>query len=277
MNANNILSADILDIIFENKNKSYGAYELRKTYNKRLVLALGGTMAFCLLFFLSMAFGSRKKGTVELPPTIEVTLANEPNKKEPDPVKPQPVPQQQVVQQTVRVTVPRIVPNDQVKPEDQMKTVDEMDNVKIDVVDREGIKGDLVGSAIPEPKGTGIGTAEVKKEEDYTTEFKTVQIQAKFPGGDAEWRKFLERNLNSSTPVDNGAPSGKYTVIVSFLVDKDGNISEVKAENDPGYGTATEAVRVIKKGPKWIPAVQNGRNVIYRQKQGITFRVDEGE
>jgi protein TonB len=58
-------------------------------------------------------------------------------------------------------------------------------------------------------------------------------------------------------------------------VDKSGNISEVQALNDPGYGTSQEAVRVIKKGPPWTPAVQNGRNVIYRQKQSITFQVSE--
>ena len=84
------------------------------------------------------------------------------------------------------------------------------------------------------------------------------------------------QDLRADVPVENGAPPGRLTVVVSFLVDKDGNISEVKAENDPGYGTADEAVRVIKRGPKWIPAVQNGRNVIYRQKQSVTFEVSEG-
>ena len=69
--------------------------------------------------------------------------------------------------------------------------------------------------------------------------------------------------------------SGYDTVTVSFLVDKNGNISQVQALNDPGYGCAQEAVRVIQKGPKWTPAIQNGRNVIYRQKQSITFQVSE--
>jgi protein TonB len=74
----------------------------------------------------------------------------------------------------------------------------------------------------------------------------------------------------------NGAPpASQLTVVVSFVVDKEGNVSEVKAENNPGYGTAEEAVRVIKKGPKWIPAVQNNRNVMYRQRQSITFLVSE--
>jgi len=83
------------------------------------------------------------------------------------------------------------------------------------------------------------------------------------------------KNLNSDLPVQNGAPTGVYTVIVSFIVDKTGMISEVKAENDPGYGTKEEAIRAIKKGPNWIPAEQNGRAVIYRQKQSISFKVSE--
>jgi protein TonB len=59
--------------------------------------------------------------------------------------------------------------------------------------------------------------------------------------------------------------------VVSFIVDKSGVISDVKAENDPGYGTVAEAIKVIRKGPNWMPAEQNGNKVIYRQKQNITF------
>jgi protein TonB len=81
--------------------------------------------------------------------------------------------------------------------------------------------------------------------------------------------------LNRDLPVENGAPTGKYSVVVSFIVSKDGSISEVKAENDPGYGTKEEAERVIQRGPKWKPAVQNGRSVIYRQRQSIVFMVSE--
>lgn len=99
--------------------------------------------------------------------------------------------------------------------------------------------------------------------------------EAKFPGGLQEWRRFLSRNLNVNTPVDFGAPAGIFTVRVSFLVDKEGNVSDVRAENNPGYGTAEEAVRVIKKGPKWEPAIQYNKKVIYRQVQPISFRVEE--
>jgi protein TonB len=102
-----------------------------------------------------------------------------------------------------------------------------------------------------------------------------VQIPAEFPGGLPAWTNYLRSHLNSGLPVENGAPPGKYTVYVTFIVDKNGVISDVAAENDPGYGTKDEAIRVIKRGPNWKPAVQNGRNVIYRHKQGITFVVQD--
>ena len=102
-----------------------------------------------------------------------------------------------------------------------------------------------------------------------------VQIPAEFPGGLLGWTKFLEQNLYRDVPIKNKAPVGKYTVVVSFIVDKNGFISDVQAENDPGYGTKEEAVRVIKNGPSWKAAIQNGRNVTYRHKQSITFVVSE--
>jgi len=125
-----------------------------------------------------------------------------------------------------------------------------------------------------ESKGTGVVTAP-KPEEDYDKIYTIVEIPAEFPGGVTAWTKYLERNLNRDLPVQNGAPYGKYVVTLSFLVDKTGVISDVRAENDPGYGTKEEAIRVIKKGPNWKPAVQNGRNVNYRHIQNIIFVVAE--
>jgi hypothetical protein len=100
-----------------------------------------------------------------------------------------------------------------------------------------------------------------------------VQIPAEFPGGQKGWINYLEKSVDTDLPVRKGAPVGKYSVVVSFIVDKEGIITDIKAENDPGYGTKEEAIRVIKNGPKWVPATQNGRNVIYRQRQAIVFLV----
>ena len=126
----------------------------------------------------------------------------------------------------------------------------------------------------PIEKSTGVSKAHLVSEE-IDSLFTAVQISAQFNGGPEAWRKYLERNLNSNLPNENGAPIGSYSVTVSFVVDKSGAINDVKAENDPGYGTKDEAIRVIKKGPNWKPAIQNGREVTYRHKQSITFRVSE--
>ena len=112
-----------------------------------------------------------------------------------------------------------------------------------------------------------------EKKEDENRIFEKVEIEAKFPGGEGAWKKYLERNLNPNAPVDNGAPEGTYTVYVQFVVSKDGSISDVKALTNHGYGMEAEAIKVIKKGPAWVPAVQNGRSVNAYRKQPITFQV----
>jgi GldM C-terminal domain/Gram-negative bacterial TonB protein C-terminal len=101
--------------------------------------------------------------------------------------------------------------------------------------------------------------------------FEKVEIEASFSGGEIGWRKFLEQKLNANVPVDNGAPSGRYTVIVQFVVDRQGNIRDVKALTKHGYGMEAEVMRIIRIGPKWVPAIQDGRSVNAYRKQPVTF------
>lgn len=280
MEANKILNADILDIIFEGKNKEYGAYELRKTYSKRLITAILAMLAVCLLLFAAVIFGkTTKKDTAQIivqDVQLEDVKQKEEEEKKPEPPPPPPPPRAEPPKvEITKFTPPKIVKDEEVKQEDKIQEVEKLEDTRIGTINQEGMKDPNIVAPPVEASGTGTVAAPAAPKEDYDKEFKTVQIQAKFPGGDQEWRRYLERSLNRDLPVENGAPPGNYTVVVSFLVDKDGSISEVKAENSPGYGTAEEAVRVIRKGPKWIPAVQNGRNVIYRQRQSITFQVAE--
>ena len=105
--------------------------------------------------------------------------------------------------------------------------------------------------------------------------FEKVEIEASFPGGDEKWRNYIERNANGQVATENGAPVGIYTVIVQFVVDKEGNISDVRALTKHGYGMEAEVIRIIQKGPKWNPAIQLGRNVKAYRKQPVTFQVSE--
>lgn len=279
MEANKILSADILDLVFEGRNKDYGAYELRKTYNRRITRALIITATlFILIFlaaFLSNKINANRDKAVDVK-EVELTAIKEEEQPKPEPPPPPPPPKTEPppkVEMT-KFTPPQIVKDEEVKKEDIPPEVEKLEDTKIDVVSQEGIKD--VGIATPVVDEGKAVVAAPKDETDYEQTFTKVEVEASFKGGEGAWRKYLERNLNASAPVDNGAAPGSYTVVVQFIVDKEGNISDVKALSNHGYGMEDEAVRVIKRGPKWEPAIQNGRQVKAYRKQPITFVVSEG-
>jgi len=274
MEINKILSADVLDIIFDGKNKSYGAYDLRKSYSKRITYAIIATVAICasilLITFLSTLINDNSKKNAIVVQDVILEDVKKDEKKPEVPPPPPPPKQEPPKVEITKFTPPKIVKDEEVK--EPPPEVAKLEETKIGTINQEGTKDEGVVAPPVESKGTGTVEAP-KQEEDYNQVFKSVQIEAEFPGGKSAWAKFLERNLNSALPSENGAPSGKYSVIVSFLVDKSGNISDVDAENDPGYKTKEEAIRVLKKGPSWKPAIQNGRQVAYRMRQTITFVV----
>ena len=271
MEANKILSADILDLVFEDRNKDYGAYDLRKTYNKRIIMALVITAYIALLALLGSVLASTLKPKDDNKPVIkEVTiqdLKQEEEKPEPPPPPPPKPPDPPKIEMT-KFTPPKIVKDEEVQ--EPPPVVEELKETKIDVTTQEGIKDE--GIIAPAVIDEGKGIVEEKKEDENKI-FEKVEIEASFKGGESAWRKYLERNLNPSAPVDNGAPEGLYTVYVQFVVSKDGSISDVRALTKHGYGMEEEAVRVIKKGPAWTPAIQNGRSVNAYRKQPITFQV----
>ena len=105
--------------------------------------------------------------------------------------------------------------------------------------------------------------------------FEKIEVEAFYPGGIPGWRKYLEKNLKAEVPSDNGAPEGKYTVMVQFIIKKDGSISDVKPITKNGYGTEEEVVRLIKASGNWNPGTQNGRPVNSYHKQPVTFVIDD--
>jgi protein TonB len=272
MEANKILSADVLYLIFEDRNKDYGAYQLRKTYNRRILRALLITASVAVLALLGSFLASKFNSTGNKPEIREVTIADlKPEEEKPEPPPPPPPkPPDPPKIEMAKFTPPKIVKDEEVQePPPEQK---ELEDVKIDVKAQEGIKDE--GLAAPVEIDEGKKIIEEKKEDDNHI-FEKVEIEASFKGGESAWKKYLERNLNPSVGPDNGAPTGTYTVYVQFVVSKDGSISDVRALTNHGYGMEAEAIRVIKKGPAWIPAVQNGRSVNAYRKQPITFQVTD--
>jgi len=105
--------------------------------------------------------------------------------------------------------------------------------------------------------------------------FNKVEREAEFPGGISAWTDYLMKNLRADVPAKKGAPAGSYTVIVKFIVARDGNIFEVMAETSHGYGMENEVIRIIKKGPRWNPALVNGKPVSAYRRQPVTFVLEE--
>ncbi|MFN2457758.1 MAG: energy transducer TonB, partial [Chitinophagaceae bacterium] len=259
MEANKILSSDLLDLLFEDRNKDYGAYELRKNYNNRVAksLLITGviTAAIFVYGYIARSLAPANAANLYADSVILRNIPPEEQKKvEPPPLR---VKQEFAKLQTKQFTPIKIVKDADVKREDIPPEIDKLQESKIDVVSKDGIKDEGIATPVVD---NGKGIIEIPKEETDEP-FVKIEEEASFPGGIAAWKKYLERNLNASAPVENGANPGSYTVMVQFIVSKDGSISDVKSLTSHGYGMEEEAVRVIRKGPKWIPAIQNGRNV----------------
>jgi protein TonB len=110
---------------------------------------------------------------------------------------------------------------------------------------------------------------------DENAIFAKAEIEPKFPGGDEAWRKYLLKNVNTGIPSKKGAPAGVYFVIVRFIVSKDGQVLNINPLTKVGYAMEEEAVRIIKNGPNWIPALQNGKKVNAFTKQSLTFVISK--
>ena len=273
MEANKILSADVLDILFEKRNKDYGAYQLRKTYRKRITKALLFTLTVAMLGLLgSFLVNKANAGTSKAKKTemslIDLKPDDEKKIEPPPPLPPVDPPRVEMKQ----FTPPVIKKDEEVKQEEKPPEQQDLEKVKIDVQNQDGVN-DETPTVTDIDDGKGI--VEQQKEDDDTHYFEKVEIEASFPGGFAQWKKFLEKNLRGDVASENGAPAGSYTVLVRFGVDKEGNISNVKALTSIGYGLEEEAVRVIMKGPKWNPGNQNGRPVNSYHTQPIAFLVTD--
>jgi periplasmic protein TonB len=274
MDVNKILNADFLDILFDGRNKEYGAYELRRSYNKRLTIAIVAMIAIALMIFLgsviSKEAAKNKKAQVEVQ-DVKLEEVKEQKNEPPPPPPPPKLPEPPKVE-IAKFTPPKIVKDEEVKEDEKPPEVEKIEEAKIGTINQEGTKDEGIVAPPVEAKGTGDVVAPKVVEEDYDKVFTKVENPAEFPGGQDAWRRYLERNLQYPDAAQENGTQG--VVRVQFVVDREGNISEVQSLNDPGDGLAEEAVRIIKKGPKWKAAEQNGRKVIYRHIQAITFRLE---
>ena len=273
MESNKILGADILDIIFEGRNKDYGAYQLRKTYNKRLAISLAimaGIILFIFLAYLaSSAMGDDDSAKKVIVQDVQLQEVKQEEKKEPPPPPP-PKPEPPKVEIT-KFTPPKIVKDEEVKEEEKPPEVEKLEETKIGTINQEGEKDQGIVAPPVSDEGKGVIEAPKKDETDYDKTFTKVEIESEYPGGASAWQRYLNKNLRYPQDAIDNEIQG--TVVVQFIVDKAGVVSEVEAISGPNE-LRDEAVRVIKKSGQWTPAVQNGRQVKSYKKQPIVFRLE---
>lgn len=272
MEISKILTADILDIVFEGKNKEYGAYELRKSYAGRLRLAITVTGSIVLLCVAGFLFAGENKlittTIFEIPETGLTKIEDKPV--EPPVVPPPPVKQPEVMERR-NVTIV-VVPDPMVPPDEPIPLNEDLEKAKISLVNKAGEDFDNIPAPIAESAGKGI--IEPPKRENPDSVFIKVEIQSRYPGGEEAWRRFLIKNLSNNYPEEAIEKGIQGKVVVKFIVDKEGNVSDVHVVEGPKE-LHELAIKVIKKSGKWEPAQQNGKIVNSFKNQPIIFALGE--
>lgn len=250
------------DIVFEKRNKDYGAYINRKNYSKYVLIALGITVVVLILVLAAPAIAALIKSArgPEEPKLKEMTVSLD----QPPPITPQPPPPDVRIPPPVKTIIkflPPKVTEKEVVEEEEMPTIEEIEENETGAVAVEGT-GDIV---FEEPVVEAAG-----EEEDKI--FYAVEQQAEFPGGVAAMMKFLQKNIKYPASAKRMGIEGK--VFVKFIVDKEGGISAIEIMKGMNADLDKEAIRVIKMMPPWKPGKQNGRAVKSQFVLPVYFKLD---
>jgi protein TonB len=197
-------------------------------------------------------------------------VKQEEKKNEPPPPPPPPKPEPPKVEMA-KFTPPKIVKDEEVKEDEKPPEVEKLEDTKIGSINQEGIKDEGIVAPPVSDEGKGVVEAPKKEEEDWDKTFTKVEIESEYPGGTSAWARYLNKTLQYPQDAIDNEVQGQ--VVVQFIVDKEGNVSDVQAVSGPDE-LKKEAERVIKKSGKWTPAEQNGRKVKSYKKQPITFRLE---
>ncbi len=257
-----IFKKEWLDVVFEGRNKSYGAYELRKLSPKATNIGLVSASILFVVLLLSptiariLGFGSGDSGPVERILETEVVLSEPPpvNEEEPPPPPPVEPPPPRVDQ--VRMPEPKVVPAEQVQDEEP-PTVEQL---KLADPGSKTIEGDPNAEIrIDLPVGEGKIDAEVTETGGADKIFESVEIAPEPPGGMKAFMEWVSRNYQYPQAALEAGVNGQ--VQISFVVERDGSLTDLRVVRDLKYNTGDAAVKMLQKAPKWSPGIQNGRPV----------------
>lgn len=258
-----------LEVVFDQKNKSYGAYALRRQSSSNTTKALFISGTLFILLFLSPKIVNLIKGTetIEVIPdktTIVVVQSPPPvNPEIPPPAAIEPPPAKQ---SQIAFRPPIVVEDNQVIDIDPVQIKDLIDATP----GQKSVIGDPDGAIVIEgPVGKGPQGAVAAEDHTVYDVFEPLEAQPTFPGGMDRFYKYLAKAIRYPAMAQDNNIQGK--VFLSFIIEKNGSLTDIKIERKLGYGTDEEAIRVLKSSPRWIPGIQNGKLVRVKYNIPISF------
>ena len=270
-----------VDMVFAGKNKEYGAYQLRKGTSGRnikslliLVIAAALVGGFLAWKVIEQKQAEEQQAYMEAMELAKLQQQAKKEEKKKEPVKPKVEMKKEipVARETQKFTAPVIKKDELVKEENQVKQMDKLDDkVAVGTENKEGVKDRTVEAVRSEIAVAAPPPPPAPKPEVATKVFDVVEEMPSFPGGNGALMSYLNGNTKYPVVAQENGVQGK--VIISFVVERDGSISDVKVARSVDPSLDREAQRVVKSMPKWTPGKQNGQTVRVKYTVPVVFRL----
>lgn len=270
-----------VEMVFAGKNKEYGAYQLRKGTSGRNIKALlilviaaalvGGFLAWKVI---EQKQAEEQQAYMEAMELAKLQQQAKKEEKKKEPVKPKIEPKKEipVARETQKFTAPVIKKDELVKEENQVKQMDKLDEkVAVGTENKEGTKDRLAEAVRSDIAVAAPPPPPAPKPEVSNKVFDVVEEMPHFPGGAAALQAFLSSNTKYPVVAQENGVQGR--VIVSFVVERDGSITDVKVVRSVDPSLDREASRVVRSMPRWSPGKQNGSAVRVKYTVPVVFRL----
>lgn len=270
-----------VEMVFAGKNKEYGAYQLRKGTSGRNIKALliliiaaalvGGFLAWKVI---EQKQAEEQQAYMEAMELAKLQQQAKKEEKKKEPVKPKIEPKKEipVARETQKFTAPVIKKDELVKEENQVKQMDKLDEkVAVGTENKEGTKDRLAEAVRSDIAVAAPPPPPAPKPEVSNKVFDVVEEMPHFPGGAAALQAFLSSNTKYPVVAQENGVQGR--VIVSFVVERDGSITDVRVVRSVDPSLDREASRVVRSMPRWSPGKQNGSAVRVKYTVPVVFRL----
>lgn len=271
-----LISGEWTDIVFTGRNQSYGAYKLRKGTGKRNVISIIAVIALAVLCQIGLtikkAADAEAARRAAMTQAVELSQLEQPKKKaemKQKQIKVEPERVVERVKSSIKFTAPVIKKDSEVKPEDELKTQDQLMETKTAIGSFDFKGNDDANGEVLKAKEV-IAQPEPPKVEE-TKVFDVVEQMPSFPGGPAALMTYLSQNTKYPVVAQENGVQGR--VVVSFVVERDGSITDVRVVRSVDPSLDKEATRVVKSMPNWIPGKQNGSTVRVKYNVPVSFKL----